>query len=249
MVAPGHRAWSHLLRRARSVSISEAVRAGPWAVLAPHPDDEALGCGALMATLTAAGGIAHTAFLTDGAGSHPGAPGWTPNGIARLRAREAREALVRLGSAVKPLHLDWSDASPASPRDPAFMRSAATLAAWCRRHHIRRIAVTWSGEPHCDHEAAAALAVAAAAQCGARVLFYLVWGWTDPVLIDRVASLRALSIDTGRQRPRQHRAIRCHRSQLGGRIVGATERFRLPRTMLRLADRPRTILLEACHAP
>ena len=42
----------------------------PLLVLAPHPDDESLGCGALLAHGLAGPG-AHVACLTDGAASHP----------------------------------------------------------------------------------------------------------------------------------------------------------------------------------
>jgi hypothetical protein len=57
------------------------------------------------------------------------------------------------------------------------------------------------------------------------------------------------SVRTAAGRPRQRRAIRCHRTQLGGRIVGARDNFRLRRAMLRLADQPMTLLLKALHAP
>ena len=158
-------------------------------------------------------------------------------------------ALQALNGAPHPLHLDWPDASPVLPGDPLFERGVRQLSAWCRRHGVTRIAVTWSGEPHCDHEAAALLAQTVAQRCRVALYYYLVWGWTLPDLAERVRGLAVRSVATGAGRPRQHRAIRCHRTQLGGRIVGARENFRLPRAMLRLADRPMTLLLEAPHAP
>ncbi len=249
MVAPGHRAWSRLFRRARRLPVTAAASGGAWLVLAPHPDDESLGCGALMATLAAAGSRVYSAFLTDGSGSHPDAPGWSARRIAGVRAQEAAMALQALNGAPHPLHLDWPDAAPVLPGDPLFERGVRQLSAWCRRHGVTRIAVTWSGEPHCDHEAAALLAQAVARRCGVVLYYYLVWGWTLRDLAERVRGLAVRSVATGAGRPRQHRAIRCHRTQLGGRIVGARENFRLPRAMLRLADRPMTLLLEAPHAP
>ncbi|MES2421434.1 MAG: PIG-L family deacetylase [Pseudomonadota bacterium] len=247
VVAPGQRAWSTLFRRARPISAKAAAAQGPWLILAPHPDDETLGCGALIATISASGGRVYTAFVTDGAGSHPKAPGWSRKRIAGLRRTEAAAALRILGGEAA-LHLDWPDAAPPTPGDRAFERTADRLAAWCRARAIRRIAVTWDGEPHCDHEAAAALADAVAARIAVRLYHYLVWGWTIADLAKRVRSHRIVSIDTAAGKPRQRRAMACHRSQRGGRIVGAVENFRLPGMMLRLLDRPTTLLLEIPRA-
>ncbi|WP_164913440.1 PIG-L family deacetylase [Sphingomonas sp. UV9] len=248
VVAPGHRAWSTLFRRSRPMSSKAAAAGGPWLILAPHPDDETLGCGALIAAIVSNGGRAYTAFVTDGAGSHPDAPGWGRRRIAALRRTEAAAALRLLGGGAA-LHLDWPDATPPQPGDPVFERTADRVAAWCRARGIRRIAVTWDGEPHCDHEAAAALADAVAARIAVRVYQYLVWGWTVDDLARRVRGHRVVSIDTATGKPRQRRAMACHRSQRGGRIFGAAENFRLPDAMLRLLDRPTTLLLEISRAP
>ncbi|BCA61167.1 hypothetical protein HMP09_0401 [Sphingomonas sp. HMP9] len=231
------------------MSAKTAAGQGPWLVLAPHPDDETLGCGAFIASVTAAGGRVHTAFLTDGSGSHPDAPGWTGTRIANLRHGEAQAALKALGGKPDALYLDWTDASPASEGDPAFARSVDRLAAWCRVRGIRQIAVTWSGEPHCDHEAAAMLAKAVARRAHCRLWQYLVWGWTVADLAERLGTARVLAVATGSGRARQRRAMACHRSQRGGRIVGARENFCLPDAMLRLMDRPNTLLLETVDAP
>ncbi len=249
VVAPGGGAWRALTRRARRVSAKHAARQGPWLVLAPHPDDETLGCGALIAAVTAAGGRVHTAFLTDGSGSHPDAPGWSARRIAGLRRREAQAAVRVLGGASDVLHLDWPDANPADREDAVFVRSVNRLVSWCRRRGIRQIAVTWSDEPHCDHEAAAALAVAVATRLCCRLYDYLVWGWTLDDLSPRLRGAGVLAVDTKTGQARQRRAMACHRSQRGGRIVGARENFRLPHAMLRLIDRPNTILLENRLAP
>jgi LmbE family N-acetylglucosaminyl deacetylase len=47
---------------------TERVRAGSVLAVAPHFDDEVLGCGGLLAQLTAAGAVARVLFLTDGGG-------------------------------------------------------------------------------------------------------------------------------------------------------------------------------------
>ena len=242
MVAPGARAWGRLVLRSTPMSIDAAVRAGPWLILAPHPDDESLGAGSLIAGLVAAGGEVSVAFLTDGAGSHQDAPGWSARRVARAREGEARHALRRLGLGGPPLHLGWADANP--HRDGLdHARSVRALTAWCRRRGVRAIATTWQGEPHCDHEAAALLAEQVARRLRCRLYDYLVWGWTLADLDTRLRRRRTIAVDVAAGRPHQRRAIACHRSQTGTRIAGARDAFRLPRAMIDLVSRPRVVLL------
>lgn len=245
MTPPGHIAYRTLINRAESWSAARLRAAGPWLVLAPHPDDESLGCGAMLSRLAAQGAAAHVAFLTDGAGSHEGSPTWSARRLAVARRIEAEHALRALGGA-RPLWLGWPDAAPPGPGTPAYTRTLSRLAAYCRRHRIRALAVSWGGEAHCDHEAAAGLACALQAQLGAalRLFDYLVWGWTDPRLAPKMAGRRIVSIGADRRhRARQHRATLCHRTQTGTRIADAPQAFRLPRAMIALSRRPRILLL------
>lgn len=242
VVAPGQTTWARLVRRGRAI---DPVVPGPWLVLAPHPDDEALGAGGLLATLTAAGAAPVVAILTDGAASHVDAPGWGPRRLAGVRAREAGHAVRALGAGAV-VHLGWRDAAPPVAGDAVFRATVRRLAAIVRRRGIRALAVCWEGEAHCDHAAAAALAraVVRAARGRVRRYDYLVWGWTDPGLERAIAARRVVSFDVARTRPAQRRAIDCHRSQTGTRIRGAIDPFRLPRAMIALTARTRTVLLE-----
>ncbi len=112
VVAPGAAMWSALVRRARSVGRPQAERMGPWLMLAPHPDDESLGPGGLIAMLARRGAPPRIAFLTDGSRSHEGAPGWSARRIVGARRREATRALRMLGVRAAAVHLNWPDASP-----------------------------------------------------------------------------------------------------------------------------------------
>jgi LmbE family N-acetylglucosaminyl deacetylase len=224
------------------MSIAQAAREG-WLVIAPHPDDEALGAGGLIAGLAHHDARLAVAFLTDGSGSHIGAPGWSARRVAALRAGEARAALRILGVR-SPLWLGWRDAAPHPRDDAAFARTVDRLVALCRRERITRVTTTWAADPHCDHQAAAAVARAVAARIRTVPLFYCVWGWTRDDLAARLATVRPFALAASGRRGAARRALACHRSQLGGRIAGARERFVLPRSMRRLADRGVTLLLE-----
>jgi LmbE family N-acetylglucosaminyl deacetylase len=76
---------------------TETVRAASALVLAPHFDDEVLGCGGLIAQLAADGAAVRVLFLTDGGG---GGEGVSDRGAYRERRRdEAAAALAVLGAA------------------------------------------------------------------------------------------------------------------------------------------------------
>jgi len=74
------------------------VEAPSALVVAPHFDDETLGCGGLIAQLAARGGAVRVLFLTDSAGAGALASE-DPAGYAEARRAEAAEAARRLGIA------------------------------------------------------------------------------------------------------------------------------------------------------
>ncbi len=106
---------------------------GRCVILAPHQDDEALGCAGLIRAHHAAGLSVDVIYLTDGAGSHPGHPLLPPTEIARIRRAEATHAMRLLGLATSSLHfLDAPDGTLAhlspSATTALAQRLAATLA-------------------------------------------------------------------------------------------------------------------------
>src|SRR5690606_38092378 len=62
----------------RLMSASGGIPAldGPLLVIAPHPDDETLGCGGVIALATCRNVRVHTVFVTDGGASHPNSAEW-----------------------------------------------------------------------------------------------------------------------------------------------------------------------------
>lgn len=248
VVMPGRRSWSRLLLRARRVTPEKASQNGKWLFLAPHPDDETLGAGSLIAALNAAGCEVTNVFLTDGAASHIGAPGWTPKRIAGLRSREAAAALRSLGSTGRSLSLCWIDGSPHDEGTPQFEAAVRRLVALCRAKGIRQVVTTWGGEPHCDHAAAALLLREVAWRLRIAPKYFLVWGWTLPDPDALLRPMGATAVPVPGYRACQRRALGCHRSQLGGRITGAAQRFVLSRSMRRLTDLTHGLLVEYRHA-
>lgn len=216
---------------------SSRWRRARWLVLAPHPDDETLGAGALIAHAAADGRLAAVAYLTDGTGSHP--PG-TPR-IAAVRRSEARTALRRLGAGDVPVDwIGWRDAHPHQPESRAFARAAERLAAGLRRRRIDAIAVSDLTESHCDHVAAYRLAAAALglARRPIGLFAYHVWSSAPPAF----RRFATPPFAAGRRRL----ALAAHRSQLSPRMGAG---FRLPMEKRRMGPRDILTLRKDARCP
>ena len=72
-------------------------------VVAPHPDDEILGCGGLLHHAVGQGIDVSVVAVTDGEACYPGEPWWTPERLRSARRAELAAALGELGIPV--LHL------------------------------------------------------------------------------------------------------------------------------------------------
>lgn len=240
MVVAARGAPRPLSRGSRKAAAHAEIGAHRWLVLAPHPDDETIGAGPLIAQLCHGGQSVAVAFLTDGAASHPGSASHPPALLKRMRRREAIAALrVLAGSkgGTAPIFLDWPDSAPFAAGTPEFLASVAAILAICRRDRTTALATTWRGEPHCDHAAAFVVAEAVARASRGRVALYqyLVWGWAEAGMAD---GSRRLLLDARRSRRRRRAALARHRSQTQALIVDSLDAFRLSQPMIRFAGRP-----------
>ena len=196
-----------------------------WLIIAPHADDEILGCAALVSDAWKDGRIAAIAFLTDSAGSHPCETEIDRRRLAALRRCEANAAIrVVWPKAPAAIFLDWPDARPHDAGSQAFEATVARLARLCNRLGVDAIAVTGRDEPHCDHVAAFQIAQQAArhAMRPTRLFEYVVWAPRPPGR-DFIA-VKTESMSTSKRRA----ALAQHRSQMTP-IAG--NGFRVPPAM------------------
>jgi LmbE family N-acetylglucosaminyl deacetylase len=224
----------------RSISLSaDALRAlFPALLLVPHPDDETLGCGGLIATAASHGLDMRVAFLTDGGGSHLGSPTWSRERLVEVRREEALLATGRLGVDGRHVEfLGWPDGHPFVAGDAAFEATIMRLEALCRDLAPCSIWATWEREPHADHRAAAEVADALAKRLPARPqrLSYLVWGWQLPALSEAEQVLR---IDCANTEQKRRSALACHLTQTSSLIGDAVEGFRIPPELTALTREP-----------
>lgn len=222
------------------------ITGGRALILAPHPDDESLGCGGLIAEACAQNQLPVIAMLTDGAGSHPNSRLYPAPRLRQTRRDETLAAVACLGLPPDNVSfLDYPDTR--APLDgPALHGAADRIAALLRRHGCRSIVASWEDDPHTDHLAAHRAAVLAAQACGVPHRAYPVWGL---LLADDTAVTAAapsgFRLDVSAHLPAKRRAIRCHASQQAGLITDDPDGFQLQPEFLALFDTPAELYFEA----
>ncbi|WP_256728677.1 bifunctional PIG-L family deacetylase/class I SAM-dependent methyltransferase [Microbacterium oleivorans] len=154
-------------------------------VVAAHPDDETLGAGGLMAR-TARRGVPVTVLIaTDGEGSHPGSPTYTPARLAALRRREATEALARLGGTIRTVFLglpdgrtdEHRDTIRAAVRDAVLTGGSARESADASPAGDALVIAPWTGDGHRDHRVVGEVVAGVCDELGARSRFFPIWLW------------------------------------------------------------------------
>ena len=239
-------AAAHAAFRALPFGTLDDILPGTVLLLAPHPDDESLGCGGLIAALCAAGRPPLVVVATDGTGSHPNSASWPP---ARLRAARRAETLAATGLlGLAPSRVQFLDlADTNSPHDgPAFAAAADALSALLRRWGCDCVLTSWRHDPHCDHESAARLGGAVAARHGVALRFYPVWGWLlAPETRLECGLPTGWRFDIAPHLATKAAAIAAHRTQYGGLIQDDPSGFVLPRALLSVFEQPFETVLRA----
>jgi N-acetylglucosamine malate deacetylase 1 len=141
-------------------------------VLAPHMDDEVIGCGGTLAKHAARGASITAAYLTDGAagGTLPAGDDSTAS-LAEVRKRESHGALSVLG-VQRSEFLDAKDGSLASTPELADKLRAILLS-----DRFDLVYLPFFLEEHPDHRAASQLLLDATQgiKCDIRCFGYEVW--------------------------------------------------------------------------
>ncbi len=204
-------------RSARDETATTATRSA--LVLAPHPDDETLGCGATIMRKVAGGTAVTVVVVTDGQHSHAA---MAPQALAALRREEMTEAGRRLG--LKPDAVRW-----AGFVDGQLTAREHDLEAVLREllEELRpdEVYTTCAAEPHPDH-AALGRAARRAVGSSARLLEYPVWLWGSWPLrrgdrlsstVDasrRIFTRQSIRVQSGDYREGKLHALQAHASQL-----------------------------------
>ena len=190
------------------------LRGRPALVVAPHPDDESLGCGGLIAEVARLGEGLHIAVVTDGAGSHAGSHTHRPELLRQLRRDETLDAVAVLGMPLERVNfLDIPDGR-APQRGAAAEAVGRRLASLARDIAAGTIFTSWDYDTHPDHVAAHCYATAAARDTQAALFSYPVWAWMLPgrTLMPNL-HWKGFSIDIEPHVAAKRAAVLKHRSQ------------------------------------
>ncbi|WP_083298794.1 PIG-L family deacetylase [Stenotrophomonas sp. HMSC10F06] len=162
--------WLQTLPRASATALfGDAQR---LVVVSPHPDDEVLACGGLMALAHQSGLRVMVVSVTDGEACYPDQPAWSPERLRTARAAELDDALHCLGLSGAE-RISWHIGDGEVTANEAWI--AAQLAAVLQRDDL--VLAPWRFDGHPDHEAVARACLQACSERGADLKEYPVWGW------------------------------------------------------------------------
>ena len=226
--------------------VREALEDRPFIVVAPHPDDESLGCGGLIAEACRQGLRGKVVIVSDGAGSHPNSKDYPPERLVPLREEEAKQAGVQLG--LKPedmLFLRLPDRFVPYEGQKAE-RAIGAIIDCVRNTGAGSLFVSWRHDPHCDHQASYEIARRVQDQVGEVRLFeYVVWGLTLPPSTEVTQFRSGFKIRLDEEaHERKRRAIAAHRSQTSNLIEDDPAGFLFAQIDQAHFDRPYEIFLE-----
>ena len=218
-------------------------------IVAPHPDDETLGCGGAIALCSQKIPVA-VLVVSDGTRSHPNSLAYPPLALKKLRERESLAALAILGvspEAVTFLGLPDGavDISSKSPQ----------LIDRCRQYLSdlgpSMIFLPWRNDPHKDHRASWQLLTTAMSDLASlpRIIEYPIWDWDIKQRGSFSGSIDAWRLDISNVLELKKHAIAQYRSQISNLIDDDPEGFRLTPQILQNFTHPWEIYLEGKIQP
>lgn len=198
-------------------------------IVAPHPDDEAIGAWELMRRLLRSGARVDVLVVSDGGASHPASRAWPVPRLIAERRRETLRAMAALG--VPPCRVRFlglpDGGLPAA--EPSLRRRLGH--AVLGRAAPDLIVGPTAEDAHADHRAVAH-ALCHLPRRGERRIGYQVW----PEGAARALRGLAVPLDAG-ARATKRRVVRSYRTQ-AGRIADAEAGFAMTHRHLRAFVRP-----------
>ncbi|MBL4678151.1 MAG: PIG-L family deacetylase [Mucilaginibacter sp.] len=207
-------------------------------VLAPHPDDESLGCGGLIALLREQGSQVTIVVTTDGSQSHPNSIRFPENLRVELRKKEIILALSILGVEKNDIYfLNGRDSGLPYPDMPGFSAFKEQISSIIEKVNPQLCLVPYELDPHCDHRATWQMLNAALADVdnnGITVWEYPIWLYhlAQPADIPDPGNGELLYLEISKYIERKKAAISAHVSQVTKLISDDPTGFMLSENMI-----------------
>lgn len=227
----------------------DTIAAPSALVVAPHSNDETLGCGGAIALFRALGCAVRVLVVSDGTLSHPQSVKYPAPRLQALRETETLEAMSILDvKKAQTTFLKLQDGSIPTPTSPEVREAVAHCHMFLEMVRPATIFLPWRLDPHPDHRATWHLIHAAVADLDylPRMLEYPIWDWdpnqrTDLTHWGRVIAWR---LDIKDVLETKLKAIAAYRSQVTDLIDDDLESFQLTSKMLENFSHPWELYLE-----
>jgi LmbE family N-acetylglucosaminyl deacetylase len=237
-------------------------------VVAPHPDDETLGCGGLVALLRSQNLTVQVLVVTDGAKSHPHSKRYPADKLTALRQAETLAAMQTLGVAAENVNfLQLPDGAMPDSDSPDYEQAVARCTQLLQNlQPFQTVVLPWRYDPHPDHRATwqllySALELIALEQYDGdrtpenrpafpklpyKILEYPIWDW-DAAQRQEVPDGRyePWRLDIHSVLELKKKAIAAYRSQVSDLIDDDPTGFRLSPQMVQQFSRPWEMYIES----
>ncbi len=221
---------------------------GSTMIIAPHQDDETLGCGGAITLLCRQQQPVSVLFVSDGTMSHPRSRKYPAEARRSLREEEARAALQTLGVRQDATFLRWPDTRVPMPDSEDFAAAVSGMRMHIQSQQPDTVLVPWRRDPHCDHRAAWQIVQAALQEVPGkvRVVEYPVWVWelAQPGDLPQPGEMQAWRLDIGKVLDVKRQAIAAYPSQTTRLIADDPEGFMLTPEVLAHFTQPYEVYLE-----
>lgn len=207
---------------------------GTTLIVAPHADDESLGCGGVISLLRKYEQTVYILLLSDGTLSHPNSKKYPAEKLRDLRENEMLDAAEILGvTAENIIFCRYPDRNVPTIQHEGFDASVASISKLMDKIKPQSIFVPWRRDPHPDHQAAFQL-ISNAETFNAKIYEYPIWLKELGEQGDLPTAEEAMPfrLNIAKVLDKKHRAISQHRSQITDLISDDPEGFRLSEEML-----------------
>lgn len=228
------------------------IAQSPILVVAPHPDDETLGCGGAIALLKSLNCDVRVLVMSDGTLSHPRSKKYPAAKLKALRESETIAALSILG--IENDSVDFLGLQDGSISTYYSQKTTNVIVACCEKLieiAPQTIFLPWRYDPHPDHRGTWSLINTALSRLSRitlkpRIIEYPIWDW-DPEQrknIPQSQKIDCFRLDISQVVELKQQAIRAYRSQTTNLIDDDPEGFRLSPQMLANFARPWEVYLQ-----